>query len=346
MPSKSCEAYNATTVVAGGKNMTTQVPSGFRTEPDMTVSTVTRVPTGNEFIPLDKQAGMMTVNKWLLKPIRTLMPTIADRLLGKPDMSGLWTTEIADVGNGILVVRPQAQTARGAVLLIHGGGYVMGRKEDVLAKAAAFARDIGVAVFCPGYRVAPENAYPAGLDDCHAAWCWLRDNAEDYGVDPARIVIGGYSAGGGMAASLAQRISDDGGTQPSGQLLVYPMADDQTAAKRELDKPRHRVWSNANNLFGWTSYLGGPPGTDVGPYAVPARRQDLSGLPTAWVGVGTSDLFLDESREYARRLREARVEVSYVEIEGGIHGFDNAEGSPLADAFNASATEFVRTHAV
>ncbi len=319
-------------------------PRGIRFEPDLSVNTTARVPAADEFKQLDREAGALVVNRWTLKPMRGLLPRLDSRLLGKPDMAGLWTTEITNVGQGMLAIRPQQRTARGAVLLIHGGGYVMGRPEDTLPRATEIARDVGVSVFCPRYRVSPEHPYPAALDDCHAAWSWLLDNAAEYDVDPSRIVIGGYSAGGGLAAALVQRISDEGGTQPSGQLLVYPMLDDRTADHRALDKPRHRVWSNANNLFGWTSYLAGAPGTNAGPYAVPARRDDLSGLPPAWVGVGTSDLFLDENREYARRIGESGGAVTYVEVDGAIHGFDNAKTSPLADEFNASASEFVALH--
>ncbi|NNF64073.1 MAG: alpha/beta hydrolase fold domain-containing protein, partial [Acidimicrobiia bacterium] len=129
-----------------------------------------------------------------------------------------------------------------AVLMIHGGGYVLGTNKDILMKAVGLARESGVPVFCPGYRLGPEDPLPAGLDDCHQAWTWLLQNASNHGVDPTKIVIGGYSAGGGLAAALAQRIHDDGGTQPAAQLLVYPMLDDATANRRELDKPRHRVW--------------------------------------------------------------------------------------------------------
>jgi len=167
------------------------------------------------------------------------------------------------------------------------------------------------------------------------------DNAERYGVDPNKIVIGGYSAGGGMAASLAQRIYDAGGIQPAAQLLVYPMLDDDTAANRSLDKPRHRLWSNANNLYGWSSYLGHAPGQPSAQYAVAARREDLSGLPPAFIAIGTPDLFLDESREYRQRLLDAGVDVTYVEIDGAMHGFDG-EDTPLTKSFREAAAAFMR----
>ncbi|NNF88685.1 MAG: alpha/beta hydrolase [Acidimicrobiia bacterium] len=241
------------------------------------------------------------------------------------------------------IVRPDTATGQGAVLMIHGGGYVLGTNKDILMKAVELARECGVPVFCPGYRLGPEDPFPAGLDDCHQAWTWLLQNASNHGVDPTKIVIGGYSAGGGLAAALAQRIHDDGGTQPAAQLLVYPMLDDTTANRRELDKPRHRVWSNRSNLFGWTGYLGHSPGPTTPPYAVPSRRDDLTGLPPAWIGVGTSDLFLDEDRDYASRLTTAGVDVTYVEVDGGIHGF-NSEPTPIGRAFDESAAAFTRQY--
>lgn len=280
----------------------------------------------------------MVINGWTYRPLRALTKF----MLPKVDESGVLVTEEPSVGQGMLIVRPDTITGEGAVLLLHGGGYVVGTARDMLGKGVLLALGSGVPVFLPGYRLGPENPFPAGLDDCHAAWRWLQEHASGMGIDPTKVVIGGYSAGGGHAAALAQRVYDESGIQPAGQLLVYPMLDDRTAANRALDKPRHRVWSNRNNLFGWTSYLGHAPGDTAPQYAAPARREDLSGLPPAWIGVGTPDLFLDEDREYAKRLTDAGVDVTYVEIEGGIHGFDSMADSPLAAAFDASAVEFAR----
>lgn len=302
---------------------------------------MTRVATGPDFQAADRQIGWMIVNRWTYRILRLL----GQFVLPKVDISGVQVSEDLAAGRGMQIVRPDTITGEGAVLLIHGGGFVLGSNKDILSKAVMVARECGVPVFCPAYRLGPEDPFPAGLDDCYSGWQWILGNASSLDIDPAKIVIGGYSAGGGHAAALVQRIHDDGGPQPSAQLLGYPMLDDRTAARRELDKPRHRVWSNRNNLFGWTSYLGGAPGEPSPPYAVPARRKDFSGLPPAWVGVGTSDLFLDEDRDYASRLREAGVEVTYVEVDGGIHGFDVAGESPLVRAFDASAVDFTRRFA-
>lgn len=312
-----------------------------RTEPDPDVSTATRATTAPELKAMDRQIGSLPVNGWTYRVLRFL----AQYLTPKADMSGVTVSEERSAGRGMRLVRPDTVRTRGALLLIHGGGFVVGSSNDMLGKAALLARETGALVALPSYRLAPQHPFPAALDDCHAAWHWMLENAARLDVDPAQIVIGGWSAGGGHAAALAQRLHDEGGPQPVAQLLVYPMVEDRTAADRDLDRPAHRVWSNANNLFGWTSYLGHAPGEPSAPYAVPARREDLSGLPPAWIGVGTPDLFLDEDRTYARRLTEAGVSCDYVEVTGAIHGFDAFTPElPLTQAFDAEMIGFLNRH--
>ena len=101
------------------------------------------------------------------------------------------------------------------------------------------------------------------------------------------------------------------------------MLDDRTATRTDIDGRSHRAWNNESNLLGWSSYLGHPPGRDDVPaHAVPARRADLAGLPPAWLGVGTCDLFHDEDLEYARRLEESGVPCALSVVPGAFHGFD------------------------
>jgi acetyl esterase/lipase len=158
------------------------------------------------------------------------------------------------------------------------------------------------------------------------------------------VAVGGASAGGGLAACLAQRLRDEGGRQPAAQLLVYPMLDDRTASLRELDDAGHLVWHNRSNRAGWSAYLGGAPGApEIPAYAAAARRDDLRGLPPAWIGVGDLDLFWDEGRAYAERLEAAEVPVELLEIPGAPHGFDvMAPDVPLAHTFVASQAAFLR----
>lgn len=248
--------------------------------------------------------------------------TWVGRLLVRP-ASGATISDAHTDGARVRVYRPESAAQPAAVLWIHGGGLIMGRPDLDDGRASRLAAALGITVVSATYRLAPEHPFPAALDDCEAAWTWLQTHASTLGVDPTRVVIAGGSAGGGLAAALVQRLHDSGAVQPVGQLLLYPMLDDRTAADASLDALSHPVWTNASNRTGWSAYLGQPPGrSDVPTHAVPARRRDLSGLPPAWIGVGTADLFLAENRAYARRLADAGVPVQLVEVEDAPHGFD------------------------
>ena len=191
-----------------------------------------------------------------------------------------------------------------AMLWIHGGGFVRGDSEIDQDNNIALVREAGVAVAAVNYRLAPAHPFPAPIDDCYAALRWLHAEAKGLDVLPERIAIGGSSAGGGLAAALALMAHDRKEVSVAFQLLIYPMLDDRTALRTDMDMSRVRLWNNKCNQFGWASYLQREPGdVDVHPYAAPARRESLSGLPSSWIGVGTFDLFHDEDVSYAKRLR-------------------------------------------
>ncbi|KUI35855.1 alpha/beta hydrolase [Mycobacterium sp. IS-1590] len=219
-------------------------------------------------------------------------------------------------GVDVWLYRPPGGTTKGPALLwIHGGGYLIGHPGQDNELCRRFARRLGVTVASVDYRLAPEHAYPAAVEDCYSALKWLMALPS---VDPDRVAIGGASAGGGLAAQLALLARDRGEIAPSAQLLVYPMLDDRTVDRREPDNPGLRLWNKSSNKFGWSAYLG-----DADPaVAVPARRNDLAGLPPAWIGVGTLDLFHDEDLEYAERLKAAGVPCDVEIVEGAFHGFD------------------------
>lgn len=230
---------------------------------------------------------------------------------------------------------PQQPTADSPALLwIHGGGYIIGTAAQDDRLCRRFSAELGVTVASVDYRLAPQHPYPAALEDC---WAALTRLAELPGVDPARIAIGGASAGGGLAAALAQLAVDRAEVSPVLQLLVYPMLDDRSAA---LPPNRsYRLWNPRSNLFGWTSYLGGADPQ----VAVPARRADLAGLAPAWIGVGTLDLFYDEDLLYAERLREAGVSCAVETVSGAFHGFDQlVPKAAVSQAFFASQCASLR----
>jgi len=224
----------------------------------------------------------------------------------------------------IRLYRPRGTASGTGMVWIHGGGMVVGTAKMNDDNCNAYVKKFGMTVASVEYRVAPERPYPAAIDDCFATWLWLLDHVEEFGIDPMRIAIAGASAGGGLSAALAQRVFDHGGPQPAAQILFYPMLDDRTAARDELTPIEHIGWHNSNNQFGWSSYLSAPAGSldSTPPWSVPGRREDLSGLAPAWIGVGDLDIFYDENCDYAARLKKAGVDCQIDIVEGGPHGFD------------------------
>lgn len=255
------------------------------------------------------------------------------------------TMKVVDLGDAQvrLFVPKGAKTGAGLVW-IHGGGMVVGRAFVNDIDCAKYAKELGAVVASVEYRIAPKHPYPAAIDDCYAVWSWFLENAEKLGVDPERIAISGQSAGGGLSAALAQRILDEGGVQPAAQCLFYPMLDDRTALNEELTAIHHLGWDNLNNNFGWSAYLGQPAGSpETPPWAVPGRRDDLSGLPPTWIGIGNKDLFFDESKSYAARLEKAGIPCELIVVDGAPHGFDLlAEDAPLSQKFQLAAMEFFK----
>ena len=207
-----------------------------------------------------------------------------------------------------------------ALLWIHGGGYVGGFAAMDDSFCRAVVKELGIVVASVEYRRAPEHPFPVPLHDCHDALEWLADRDT---VDRSRIAIGGASAGGGLAAGLALLAHERGVVAPRFQLLSYPMLDDRTVLRRDIDETHFRLWNNAKNAYGWAHYLDAEPGSDsIDALAAPARALDLAGLPDAWIGVGTHDLFYDEAVEYASRLRAAGVDTELSVVEGAFHAFD------------------------
>ncbi|GAA1554869.1 alpha/beta hydrolase [Actinomadura kijaniata] len=231
----------------------------------------------------------------------------------------------------VLVTRPAgAGEALPALLWIHGGGYVLGSADWDQVAVVPLAAEIGCVVVSVDYRLAPETPHPGPVNDCHAALSWLHGNAAELGVDPARIAVAGVSAGGGLAATLAQKVRDEGRIPLVLQALFVPMLDDRTVTESDPHPYTGEFrWTRASNAFGWSSLLGHEPGRDgVAPYAVAARCEDLGGLPPAFVSVGALDLFLEEDVEYARRLTRAGVPVELHVHPGVPHGiFEGAEVS-------------------
>ena len=224
-----------------------------------------------------------------------------------------------------------------ALLWIHGGATIMGTASHDDKYLRKLSHRTGTAIAAVEHRLAPEYPYPTPVEDCYAALLWL---ARQPWVDPGRVAVGGASGGGHFAAAVAQRAHDREEVKLAFQMLVYPMLDDRTGATGSGPKgPKRIMWTESDNQLAWRWYLNGADAKE----AAPARREDLSGLPPAWIGVGTLDLFYQECLEYGRRLREASVPVHEEIVPGAFHAFDQlVDKAPISVKFFASQCDHLR----
>jgi acetyl esterase len=263
-------------------------------------------------------------------------------LLGEPAMVGeerLVPGRSGEPDVPIILYKPASERLRPALLEIHGGGMVLGSARAMPHTPAAAAERHDAVVVAVDYRLAPETPFPGPLEDCYAALRWLFANADALGVDPARIAVVGASAGGGLAAALAQLVRDRGEFALCGQILTYPMLDHRTGGPDCVW--RNPVagefgWTAARNQFGWTALRGDYALDDhrIGWFS-PALADDLSGLPPAWIGTGSIDLFVDENLDYARRLIAAGVGAEVHVYDGGFHAFNMFRDTQIAQAMTA-----------
>ena len=245
----------------------------------------------------------------------------------------------------VRLYRPDALSVGSPALYwIHGGGMVLGSADMNDADCADRARRSGCLVASVEYRLAPEHPFPAPLHDCYAGLSWLSTEAGELAIDPNRIVVGGASAGGGLAAGLALMARDRGGPAIRFQLLVYPMLDHRNESVSSHAIMDSRVWNRQANIAAWAAYLGyaasgGAPDADrgaVSPYASPAIADDLSELPPAYINVGEFDLFLDEDVAYALALHRAGVSVELHVYRGAFHGSNSlVPGAPVSVRWRA-----------
>ncbi len=232
------------------------------------------------------------------------------------------------------VYRPRAASGPlGAILHVHGGGYIFGKAANQAPMHKALSQSLGCVIVSVDYRLSPETRAPGAVEDAYAGLAWTMAQAGELGVDAARVGVMGESAGGGLAAALALLARDRGEHALAFQHLIYPMLDDRTCT---LADPHpfvgEFIWTRAANLFGWKSLLGAAPG-DVpsSPYAAArGRTERLEGLPPAFISTGALDLFLEEDLEYARRLTRAGVPVELHVYPGAYHAFDMAPAARVA----------------
>jgi acetyl esterase/lipase len=246
----------------------------------------------------------------------------------------------------LLICRPTAATtAVPVVYFIHGGGMIMGSNRgqgtnEVLDAAAA----LGLAVVSVEYRLAPDHPHPAPVEDCYAGLVWTVEHADELGIDPSQVIVSGASAGGGLAAATALLARDRSGPALIGQLLFCPMLDDRNTSYSARQMAGLGIWDIGYNRVGWAALLGDAVGgPDVSPYAAPARATDLSGLPPAFIDVGSAETFRDEAVDYASRIWQAGGSAELHVWPGGFHGFVLlAPQTAVSQAAKAAALPWLR----
>lgn len=245
----------------------------------------------------------------------------------------------------LLICRPAGVAAPVACLYyIHGGGMIIGDSRAGLPSALDHAAELNLAVVSVDYRLAPETPHPGPVEDCYAGLSWTAAHAAELGIDPARVIVGGGSAGGGLAAAVALLARDRGGPALAGQLLICPMLDDRNDTPSSWQMAGLGVWDRTANEVGWTALLGAARGgPDVSPYAAPARATDLSGLPPAFIDVGSAETFRDEDVAYATRIWQAGGSAELHVWPGGFHGFAGLmPGASVSRAAVAAQRDWLR----
>lgn len=222
-----------------------------------------------------------------------------------------------------IVLKPRAYDRKvPGILWIHGGGYMTGMAAMVhVTEGKSLAKRYGAVVVSPEYRLAKKAPYPAALNDCFAALRYMYDNSEELGIDRSRIIIGGESAGGGLAAALCMYARDKSDIKVFMQIPLYPMLD---CFDTPSSSDNHGLfWDTRRNHWGWSHYLGPLYGKqDIPQYASPSRETDYSNLPPAYTFITDGEAFYDETMTYIKNLNDAGIP-SHVDVfHGNFHAFD------------------------
>ncbi|MFC4463183.1 alpha/beta hydrolase [Streptomyces xiangluensis] len=214
-------------------------------------------------------------------------------------------------------------TAAPCIYWMHGGGMVMGDRFSQIDIPLEWLDEFGAVVVSVDYRLAPEATGTALVDDCYQGLLWIAEHSEELGIDPARIVVAGASAGGGLAAGVTLLARDLGTPTIAAQMLICPMLDHRnTSASSRQYSGGPGVWTREMNEFAWRAVLGDLTDGEVSEYVSPALAEDLSGLPTTYIDTGSAEVFRDEDTDYATRIWAAGGQAELHVWAGGFHGFD------------------------
>ena len=228
------------------------------------------------------------------------------------------------------------------LLLFHGGAFVFGDLDSEHIRCLHIAARCKAVVISVDYRLAPENPFPAGVNDCFTALVWAVNNAATLGIDPDCVAVGGASAGGALAAAVAQMARDRDGPRIAFQLLIYPVIDDRMDSSSMVNGSDKPIWNSLHTKLMWEHYLGkSGSGEPVSNYAAPGRATNLARLPPAFILTAEHDPLRDEALEYAFRLMDEGVSTELHQLPGTVHGFDMLGcGGVANEALDLQVTAF------
>ncbi|MFC8236450.1 alpha/beta hydrolase [Streptomyces sp. NPDC057284] len=209
------------------------------------------------------------------------------------------------------------------VYWMHGGGMVMGDRFSQIDIPLEWLDEFGAVVVSVDYRLAPEATGTTLVDDCYQGLLWVAEHSAELGIDPARIIVAGVSAGGGLAAGVTLLARDLGTPAIAAQMLICPMLDHRntsTSSRQYSGGPG--VWTREMNAFGWRCVLGDLTDTEVPEYVSPSLAYNLSGLPTTYIDTGSAEVFRDEDTDYATRIWADGGQAELHVWAGGFHAFD------------------------
>lgn len=227
----------------------------------------------------------------------------------------------------LTILSPKANASSSpcpGIIWYHGGGAVSGNRYGGLRYVKDLVQLLNVTVVSVEYRLAPEYPAPIPQNDCFEALVWTAKSLKELNIDPERLMVGGSSAGAGLAAGVVLRARDEGRPAICGQLLINPMLDDRNETESSHRCTDDRIWGRASNLWAWKALLGEKSGLEgVDEYAAPGRAKDLSCLPPTFISVGAQEPFADEACIYAKRIRDNLGSVEIHVWPGAYHAFES-----------------------